>query len=79
MNLTKQQVSTKLQTAKTVDAIKLDADENWDWSIDDDEFPPGKCSKCGWKYKYRWHDNPNLPSTEFIALCIVLILLFYFW
>ena len=55
------------------------ADENWDWSIDDDEFPPGKCSKCGWKYKYRWHDNPNLPSTEFIALCIVLILLFYFW
>ena len=28
MNLTKQQVSTKLQTAKTVDAIKLDSDEN---------------------------------------------------
>ena len=28
MNLTKQQVSTKLQSAKTVDAIKLDADEN---------------------------------------------------
>ena len=28
MNLTKQQVSTKLQTAKIVDAIKLDSDEN---------------------------------------------------
>ena len=28
MNLTKQQVSTKLQTAKNIDAIKLDADEN---------------------------------------------------
>ena len=28
MNLTKQQVSTKLQTAKTIDALKLDADEN---------------------------------------------------
>jgi hypothetical protein len=28
MNLTKQQVATKLQNAKTVDAIKLDADEN---------------------------------------------------
>ena len=28
MNLTKQQVATKLKNAKTVDAIKLDADEN---------------------------------------------------
>ena len=28
MNLTKQQVAAKLQTAKTIDALKLDADEN---------------------------------------------------
>jgi len=28
MQLNKQQVSIKLQTAKTIDALKLDADEN---------------------------------------------------
>ena len=28
MELNKQQVTTKLQTAKTIDALKLDADEN---------------------------------------------------
>ena len=28
MQLNKQQITTKLQTAKTIDALKLDADEN---------------------------------------------------
>lgn len=28
MQLTKQQITTKMNSAKTVDAIKLDADEN---------------------------------------------------
>jgi len=28
MNLTKQQITTKMNSAKTVDAVKLDADEN---------------------------------------------------
>jgi len=38
----------------------------------------GKCSKCGWGYKYRWHDHP-LFNENIIAVCIVLILLLYFW
>ena len=36
----------------------------------------GKCSKCGWGYKYRWHDHP-LFNENIIAVCIVLILLLY--
>jgi DNA-directed RNA polymerase subunit RPC12/RpoP len=39
---------------------------------------PDYCDNCGWKYKYRWHDHP-LFNENIIAVCLVLILLFYFW
>ena len=55
-------------------------DDIEDFVLDEDLYPPNKCTKCGWIWKPRWHDNPNLPSTEFIALCIVIIIsLFYFF
>ena len=61
----------------------VDSESLYDPEDSDDEeywakYIGDRCRQCGWKYEPRWHDNPNLPSTEFIALCIVIIFSLFF-
>ena len=56
----------------------LDIDETEEWGIDDDLFPPYKCSECGWELDENKDTLRNLGCFALIIFLGFLYVTFLF-